>query len=789
MAYLGLSTYVVRDLGKPASAGPGNGKYALGYIAAAYSGGIFLTPQKNNDAGTHDPYKGLDRFGRVISYGWGVLDSRTYAYDADGNELYAYAGSNINAKWRSEVFESAAQSAAGTIANLVYDGLGRAQGYQRGVAATDSGGRYTTVTTPTISGVETHYREQTFADNKTTSGDYKLVANADNHVDADYPGPRRTYQTTIPSPTTTVTTADQTSSTDLFLEYDAWGRLAEQGTATAEPASGGVDYPVTSSFPADTQVFSYDAMGRRITQDHSVSTDGTTFNFKGINHLYYNSAGSVIEEDLQPSRTSSATTTEAQYVTSLAGGNMLVVEDDNTEGTTASSDFGKPNSGLDDRMWIQQGPDASTWQILHDTSGSGGYTEQYLYAPQGQVTVIILSGSSYVAPSGNSQPTFSPSGFRYLFHGDRAEIYANESATSGAILNMFDGLYSSPSGEYDGYAGTPVGEDFQAYGSPSNISSDVYDPYVNQSVNYSGDGTSGEWIDPSTSLGWWTNLGLALPGAIWNTVSGIGTEIAYRAADFGNDLLYLDSFGYLGSSHQNLSQLSQLQASGETTWARATFSSVPVIGSGYNVITGTDLLTGRQLTGLNYGGAVSGLVADLAFTGAAGLKFGGIDYNLRALAQRAGVYAGGFWEGLNVGGQSVYAPSLLGGAQGVAKDLLAASRYAKNAARADMLAEDLAELDPHDAPFYSAPNANSLESLAPAKGYILEDVVSGEPLKYGMTTLGTARYSVAELRAMKADLNFVTEGSVAEMRAWETNQILDYVASTGRRPPLNFSNH
>ena len=270
---------------------------------------------------------------------------------------------------------------------------------------------------------------------------------------------------------------------------------------------------------------------------------------------------------------------------------------------------------------------------------SGGYTEQYLYAPQGQVTVIILSGSSYVAPSGNSQPTFSPSGFRYLFHGDRAEIYANESATSGAILNMFDGLYSSPSGEYDGYAGTPVGEDFQAYGSPSNISSDVYDPYVNQSVNYGGDGTSGQWIDPSTSLGYWTNVAIALPGAIWNTVSGIGTEIGYRAADFANDALYDYTFlnSYVNSGFDlantqgislykgSLSQVGQLLDSGQTTWARATFSSVPVIGNGYNAFTGTDLLTGQSLTGLTHAGAWSGLVADVSLLGAWGL--GKVGYN------------------------------------------------------------------------------------------------------------------------------------------------------------------
>jgi len=47
------------------------------------------------------------------------------------------------------------------------------------------------------------------------------------------------------------------------------------------------------------------------------------------------------------------------------------------------------------------------------------------------------------------------------------------------------------------------------------------------------------------------------------------------------------------------------------------------------------------------------------------------------------------------------------------------------AARADMRANDLAELDPHDLSFYNAPHNNSLDSLAPAQGYALVDPCVG----------------------------------------------------------------
>jgi hypothetical protein len=106
-----------------------------------------------------------------------------------------------------------------------------------------------------------------------------------------------------------------------------------------------------------------------------------------------------------------------------------------------------------------------------------------------------------------------------------------------------------------------------------------------------------------------------------------------------------------------------------------------------------------------------------------------------------------------------------------------------------MRAEDLAHLDSHDLEFYNAPNNNSLDSLVPARGYVLEDIATGEPLKYGMTTRGTARYTQAQMQKWNAKMVFQADGSVAEMRQWETKQILDYFESLGEYPPLNYNNH
>jgi hypothetical protein len=60
-------------------------------------------------------------------------------------------------------------------------------------------------------------------------------------------------------------------------------------------------------------------------------------------------------------------------------------------------------------------------------------------------------------------------------------------------------------------SGTPVGEDVTAYAAMA--SDPVHNPYIDVSTNYGGDGTSGQWDQPSTS---WTGnfIGdLVRPGA------------------------------------------------------------------------------------------------------------------------------------------------------------------------------------------------------------------------------------------------------------------------------------
>jgi hypothetical protein len=153
-----------------------------------------------------------------------------------------------------------------------------------------------------------------------------------------------------------------------------------------------------------------------------------------------------------------------------------------------------------------------------------------------------------------------------------------------------------------------------------------YDPVLSPSVQPRSD--AAEHTNGSTSiLRYW-------PGELRNTVSGIGTQLAFMTRDVFNDYLYAETTiltngrWSLGSNNA-WSNVGQILDAGETNWTRATLSAVPLIGSGYNAVTGEELLTGRQLHGLDYAGAWAGLIADIAFAGAGAAKISGYNPAIR----------------------------------------------------------------------------------------------------------------------------------------------------------------
>ncbi len=164
-----------------------------------------------------------------------------------------------------------------------------------------------------------------------------------------------------------------TSDNGQILVYDAWNRLV-----AVEDGTNG-DAPLAS--------YSYDALGRRITETYTAT--GAT------NHLYYDSAGQVIEERQNGT---AASNVSQQYVWSLAYVNAMVLRD-NFTGVNPS------------RLYALQDANYDTVALVNT---SGTVMERYDYTPYGTVTVLNPNGNPV---SGNT----SAFGWRYLFQGGRVD--------------------------------------------------------------------------------------------------------------------------------------------------------------------------------------------------------------------------------------------------------------------------------------------------------------------------------------------------------------------------------
>jgi hypothetical protein len=382
-----------------------------------------------------------------------------------------------------------------------------------------------------------------------------------------------------------------------------WTRFNENGTVyntqytkdyanTSTSAGGNIEHEVntpTGNAPASTDVLSrnatYDAWNRLVTSSYTMANHAfgsATYSYDAQGreivendtsalHLYYSTSGKLIEEAWLVNNNMTPTT---EIVSSPVDGRIILAENDLSQ--TQFYAITDPSGSVTAIVGKTPGQTNSTWHVL----------ERYQYMPYGQFNILN--------PNWTSQGTnISSMGWQFFYNGMRYDVG--------------DGLYHTGGSAYDSFLGRTMQPNNAAAGMGGN-------PYT---VGAGSTGGIGYTDDQLNSSGFYNGL-VALPGATWDTVSGMGKEIGYRAADFANDILYLQSFGALGSSNQNLSQLSQLQATGQTTWARATFSSVPIVGSGFNVVTGTDLLTGRQLNNWEWAGAWSSLGADLSFAGAWG---------------------------------------------------------------------------------------------------------------------------------------------------------------------------
>ncbi len=126
--------------------------------------------------------------------------------------------------------------------------------------------------------------------------------------------------------------------------------------------------------------YSYDGLGRRMTETHG---DTTT-------DLYFSAAGQVLEEQV-------GGVTQARNVWSPVYVNALILRDQSSEG----------DGDLDQRLYVMQ--DAN-WNVTGLVDTSGNVVERYVYSPYGVASVL--------APDWSTRGS-SDYGWMYLFQGGR----------------------------------------------------------------------------------------------------------------------------------------------------------------------------------------------------------------------------------------------------------------------------------------------------------------------------------------------------------------------------------
>lgn len=463
-AYLGLDRIVVRDLPRVLNAaGTGTIYTKLSHIDGDISGSPLGPNDLRDDAGASDPYNGLDRFGREVAHDWGNAGQhRLFAYDADSNllfsKVFSFASNDHN--WKSDLYHANGASAA-----TAYDKLGRIKAYSRGLLqAVAPPNRPNTIATPT--------RTQDDFSNSLPLPGQTWATNADGNYDQSGAGPsRQVFQKDVPigsSPAINTPNPDA-PRTDVFVEFDGWGRLAIKRLATRTQTGGSSGAWTYSYVNPEAVTFDFDALGRRISE---TATYTELTGYEGTLDLYYDADGNVIQEDRQAGLASAGT--DKQYVWSVAEPGMLVLQDTDTD----DSPGGLYGLGLDERMWFMTGPDGSIWHARKDR-GSSGEFEEFTYTPEGVVTITGRSGLSFIL---RSESNFF---VRYLWRGGRDDG---------------EGLLRLRGGEHDTLRGTPMREDAYSYERQSGATFD-WNSHVEWTAiqeQFPDAGTQAQWSSPST---------------------------------------------------------------------------------------------------------------------------------------------------------------------------------------------------------------------------------------------------------------------------------------------------
>ena len=154
-----------------------------------------------------------------------------------------------------------------------------------------------------------------------------------------------------------------------------------------------------------------------------------------VQTFYYSNQWQVVQENFQASSTATPEL-KTQNVWGEAYVNELILRDSNADNSLATSVYGKPGSGLEQRIYALQ--DAN-WNVTTLLGPTGNELQQYVYDPYGNVKIA----------SQQDFPFNDPYGFAYLFQGGR--------------IDSLTGLYTFQHRDYNPVTATWMEEDPAGY--------------------------------------------------------------------------------------------------------------------------------------------------------------------------------------------------------------------------------------------------------------------------------------------------------------------------------------
>jgi len=359
------------------------------------------------DAG--DVYTGLDRFGQLADCRWlttstgTAIDRFQYGYDNVGNVLYE--NNKISSSFSSLYGANAVATQA------VYDPLNRMTSFARGTLSA-SGSNTTTLgapyVTPILDTVETVNHPSS---SHPVSGEQSWTF--------DQLGNWSSVVTDGTTDTRTHNAQNQVTATSDFssIGYDNNGNVTSQtGYSTNVWDAWNRGIGIRGS------TFSYDALGRRVTETDS--TDSQYFYYAG-------------QQMIENSPQSGATVRHQQFVYGLDYIDHVILRDRDAYSASDTGSLGGEGSGLEERLYYTHNRQFSVTGLISQT---GTMVERTIYDPYGE--------SQYFSAS-----------------------YASPTATSSYANNVsFTGRWIDPTGElyfraryYDPELGRFIGRDPLSY--------------------------------------------------------------------------------------------------------------------------------------------------------------------------------------------------------------------------------------------------------------------------------------------------------------------------------------